>query len=47
MQQVVRDFQTEAAGVGPAEQERLADRAWRDIERLRKQFKHHMDVLCV
>jgi hypothetical protein len=43
MNQAVRDFRNGAAQVGPAARARLADRARRAIERLRKQFQHKID----
>ena len=43
MQQIVRDFRAQAARASTARRGRLADRARRAIERLRKQFKHKID----
>lgn len=43
MFQAVRDFRARAAGTVPAEHTRRAAAARRAVERLRKQFRHHID----
>jgi hypothetical protein len=42
---IVRTFQTHAATVSGIERDRLATRARRAIEQLRKQFKHKIDTM--
>jgi hypothetical protein len=43
MYKVVSDFRAQASLAGTTEQNRLASRARRAIEQLRKQFKHKID----
>ena len=43
MQEAIRDFRARAACAGPELRRRLAGRARKTIERLRKQFKHKID----